>query len=112
MHFFTVLLATASLAVAQQVTPIVTSYSGTGCTGTELATWSGVPGNGFCEATPGAVALDITVGTETNCEIDLYSTTNCNGVSPNNFTTIPTVDGCYSLGSEFASVRILCITTG
>ncbi|KAJ6508325.1 hypothetical protein C8R45DRAFT_967054 [Mycena sanguinolenta] len=111
MQFLTVLLAAASLAVAQ-VVPNVTSYSEDGCAGTPLATWSGVPENGFCQATPGAVALSIVVGTEKNCGIDLFSTTNCNGIAPNNFTAIPVVDGCYSLGSEFASVRIVCITTG
>ncbi|KAJ6508318.1 hypothetical protein C8R45DRAFT_1089508 [Mycena sanguinolenta] len=111
MQFLTVLLAAASLAVAQ-VVPNVTSYSEAGCAGTPLATWSGVAGDAICQATPDAVALSIVVGTEKNCEIDLFSSTNCNGVSPNNFTTIPVTDGCFSLGSEFASVRILCIGTG
>ncbi|KAJ6526407.1 hypothetical protein B0H19DRAFT_1084508 [Mycena capillaripes] len=39
-----------------------------------LATWSGVPEAGVCQATPGAVSLSITVGTETNCEIDVFAT--------------------------------------
>ncbi|KAF7348250.1 hypothetical protein MSAN_01778600 [Mycena sanguinolenta] len=111
MKFLIILLAAASVAVAQ-VVPNVTSYAENDCAGTPLATWSGEPENGYCQATPGAVSLSIVVGTEKNCEIDLFSTSNCNGIAPNNFTSIPVTDSCYSLGSEFASVRILCITTG
>ncbi|KAJ7305679.1 hypothetical protein DFH08DRAFT_824980 [Mycena albidolilacea] len=61
--------ATAALAI--QVTPTVSSYSTNGCSGTPLATWSGVANLAVCQATPGAVSLDIT---ETNCEMDVFAT--------------------------------------
>ncbi|KAJ7256819.1 hypothetical protein B0H12DRAFT_1111818 [Mycena haematopus] len=110
MKFFAVLLAAASLAFAQQV-PTVSSYSEDGCAGTPLATWSGVPENGFCQATPGAISLQITPGTETNCQIDLYTTSNC-GYTGGWIGGFLVSNTCYTSSEEFGSVRILCITTG
>ncbi|KAJ7099719.1 hypothetical protein C8R44DRAFT_888409 [Mycena epipterygia] len=123
MQFIAVLLAAASVALAQTV-PTVSSYSpagyytpaGTyhaaGCSGTPLATWSGVPENAFCQATPGAIALSVTPGTETNCQIDLYTTSNCDGTTGGFISTVPVTKSCFIASEEFASVRILCITTG
>ncbi|KAF7342474.1 hypothetical protein MVEN_01836900 [Mycena venus] len=111
MKFLTVLLSAATAALATQVTPTVSSYSTSGCSGTPLATWSGVPENSFCQATPGAVSLNITLGTETNCEIDVFAISNCDGIH-GNFTIIPVVNGCYTSPAGFSSVRIVCILTG
>ncbi|KAJ7256820.1 hypothetical protein B0H12DRAFT_1111819 [Mycena haematopus] len=111
MKFIAVLLAAATLAFAQQV-PTVSSYSEDGCAGTPLATWSGKPENAFCEATPGAISLQVTPGTETNCEIDLYTTSNCDGTTGGYIGSVPVTNSCYTSSEEFASVRILCITTG
>ncbi|KAF8133465.1 hypothetical protein K438DRAFT_1947752 [Mycena galopus ATCC 62051] len=114
MQFLVVLLAFTGVAFASTL-PTVSSFSAADCWGTPLATFSGVPEDVFCEATPGAVAVKLVPGTERNCQIDLVSTPNCVGVAPANYTTItfnPVTEACFSLGSEFASVRILCITTG
>ncbi|KAJ7099720.1 hypothetical protein C8R44DRAFT_888410 [Mycena epipterygia] len=111
MQFIAVLLAAASVALAQTV-PTVSSYSAAGCSGTPLATWSGVPENAFCQATPGAIALSVTPGTETNCQIDLYTTSNCDGTTGGFISTVPVTNSCFTASEEFASVRILCITTG
>ncbi|KAJ6525787.1 hypothetical protein DFH09DRAFT_1188218 [Mycena vulgaris] len=110
MQFIAVLLAAASVAFAQTV-PTVSSYSATGCSGTPLATWSGVPENAFCQATPGALALSVTPGS-TRCEIDLYTTSNCNGADGGFISTVPLTNSCFNASQEFASVRILCITIG
>ncbi|KAJ7813419.1 hypothetical protein B0H14DRAFT_3478065 [Mycena olivaceomarginata] len=74
------------------------------------------PEDTLCRATPGAVSLNITVGTETNCHMSVFSTSNCDGIH-GNFTVIPVVNGCYTLPpallpAGFSSVRILCIGTG
>ncbi|KAJ7169010.1 hypothetical protein C8R46DRAFT_1093061 [Mycena filopes] len=107
----TTLLATASAALA--TVPTVSSFATAGCSGTPLATWSGVPENAFCQATPGAVALNITPGaSDKNCQIDLYTTSNCDGSSGGFITAVPDTAGCFTASEEFASVRILCITVG
>ncbi|KAJ7302408.1 hypothetical protein DFH08DRAFT_977829 [Mycena albidolilacea] len=111
MKFLIVLLSATAAALATQVTPTVSSYSTSGCSGTPLATWSGVANLAVCQATPGAVSLDITVGTETNCEIDVFATSTCDGIN-GNFTIISVVNGCYTSPAGFSSVRILCILTG
>ncbi|KAJ7099721.1 hypothetical protein C8R44DRAFT_888411 [Mycena epipterygia] len=116
-------VAAASIALAQTV-PTVSSFSaasyfspaglhGTGgCFGRPLATWSGVPEDAFCQATPGALGLSVTPGTETNCQIDLYTTSNCDGTTGGFISTVPITKACFTASQEFASVRILCITTG
>ncbi|KAJ7027602.1 hypothetical protein C8F04DRAFT_1122068, partial [Mycena alexandri] len=73
MQLLALVLAAASVALA--TVPTLSSYSAAGCPGTPLATWSGVAENAFCEATAGAIALNITPGaSDKNCEIDLYTT--------------------------------------
>ncbi|KAJ7851680.1 hypothetical protein B0H14DRAFT_3866293 [Mycena olivaceomarginata] len=104
MQFIAVLLAAASLAFAQSTVPTVSSYT--------LATWSGVPENAFCQATPGAISLSVIPGTNAKCQIDLYSTSNCNGSNGANLGEVPLTNSCFTASKEFASVRILCITTG
>jgi hypothetical protein len=74
MKFLAVLLSAATAALATQVTPTVSSYNRSGCSSTPLATWSGTPEDTLCRATPGAVSLNITVGTETNCHMSVFST--------------------------------------
>ncbi|KAJ7309237.1 hypothetical protein DFH08DRAFT_899833, partial [Mycena albidolilacea] len=116
MKFLAVLLSAATTALATQVTPTVSSYNRSGCSTTPLATWSGTPEDTLCRATPSAVSLNITVGTETNCHMSVFSTSNCDGIH-GNFTVIPVVNGCYTLPpallpAGFSSVRILCIGTG
>ncbi|KAJ7085002.1 hypothetical protein C8R43DRAFT_1142547 [Mycena crocata] len=112
MQFLTVLLAAATAAFAQNITPTVSSFGAAGCAGTALATWTGVPENAFCQATPGAISLDVTPGTSTRCEIDTYKTSNCDGTNGNFIATVPLADACYTSDITFGSVRILCITTG
>ncbi|KAJ7367375.1 hypothetical protein DFH08DRAFT_949332 [Mycena albidolilacea] len=112
MQFIAVLLAAASLAFAQSTVPTVSSYSEAGCAGTALATWSGVPENAFCQATPGAISLSVIPGTNAKCQIDLYSTSNCNVSNGANLGEVPLTNSCFTASKEFASVRILCITTG
>ncbi|KAF7368362.1 hypothetical protein MVEN_00157800 [Mycena venus] len=114
MQFLAVLLAAATTGVtlAQSTVPTVSSFSANGCSGTPLATWTGVPENAFCQATPGAISLDVTPGTSTHCEIDIYSTSDCNGSNGGFISTVPLADACFTATEEFASVRILCITTG
>ncbi|KAJ7472344.1 hypothetical protein B0H11DRAFT_2237011 [Mycena galericulata] len=111
MQFIAVLLAAASVALAQTV-PTVSSYSAAGCSGTPLATWSGVPENAYCQATPGAIALSVTPGTSPRCEIDLYTTSDCDGTTGGYISSVPVTNSCFNATEEFASVRILCITTG
>ncbi|KAF8214987.1 hypothetical protein K438DRAFT_1749091 [Mycena galopus ATCC 62051] len=111
MQLIAVLLTITSAALAQTV-PTVSSYSAADCSGTLLATWSGVPENAFCEATPGAIALSVVPGTETNCEIDLYTTSNCDGSTGGFITTVPVTDSCFTASEEFGSVRIVCISGG
>ncbi|KAJ7618003.1 hypothetical protein FB45DRAFT_216772 [Roridomyces roridus] len=116
------LLLAGALSTAQgQLVPVVSSFnaphccasfSAPACRNTSLATWSGVPENAFCKPTPGAVSLSITPGTEKNCQIDLYTTSNCNGVHGGFIASPPVTPSCYTASQEFASVRILCITTG
>ncbi|KAJ6545389.1 hypothetical protein B0H19DRAFT_1266831 [Mycena capillaripes] len=108
MKLIAVLLAAVSVAVA---TPTLTSFGAAGCSGTSLATWSGVPENAFCQATPGAISLSDVPGTS-KCEIDLYTSSNCDGTNGQFITTVPDVAGCFTASEQFASVRILCITTG
>ncbi|KAJ7866643.1 hypothetical protein B0H13DRAFT_2066337 [Mycena leptocephala] len=110
MQFIAVLLAAASVALATTV-PTVSSFSTAGCSGTPLATWSGVPENAFCQATPGAVALSVTPGTG-RCQIDLFTTSNCDGTDGGFISTVPVTNSCFPASEVFASVRILCITTG
>ncbi|KAJ7688179.1 hypothetical protein B0H17DRAFT_1069096 [Mycena rosella] len=115
MQFITVLLAAASVAFAKTV-PTVSSYGSPGrrpgCFGTPLATWSGVPEDAFCQATPGAIALNVTTGTSTRCKISLYTTSNCDGTTGGFISTVPLADLCSTASQEIGSVRILCITTG
>lgn len=74
MQVITVLLAAASITLAQTVpVPTLSSYSAAGCSGTPLATWSGVSQMAFCQATPGAIALSVAADMSM-CEIDLYTT--------------------------------------
>ncbi|KAJ6493909.1 hypothetical protein C8R47DRAFT_1213590 [Mycena vitilis] len=111
MQFLTLLLAAASAAFAQTL-PSVSTFGEVSCAGTALATFTGVAENAFCQATPGALSLAVTAGTAPNCEIDLYTTSDCNGVDGGFISTVPVVDSCFTATEEFASVRILCITTG
>ncbi|KAJ7328352.1 hypothetical protein DFH08DRAFT_940610, partial [Mycena albidolilacea] len=119
MKLFTFLLTAASAALATQVTPIVSSYGTkipspgsysqtSGCYGTPLATWSGVPEDAFCQATPGVVSLNITVGTQTSCQMDVFATSNCNGIN-GNFTGIPVVNGCYTISWFMCSSVVIAI---
>ncbi|KAJ7144608.1 hypothetical protein C8R44DRAFT_916690 [Mycena epipterygia] len=110
MQFIAVLLTAASVALAQSV-PTVSSFSAAGCSGTPLATWSGVSGNAFCQATPGAIALSVAAGTS-NCEIDLFTTSNCDGSTGGFITTVPDTNSCFNASEEFGSVRIVCISGG
>ncbi|KAJ7082437.1 hypothetical protein B0H15DRAFT_1024553, partial [Mycena belliarum] len=112
MKFIAVLLAAASAALATKTLPVVSSYSAAGCSGTPLATWTGVPENAFCQATPGAVALNVVGGTA-KCEIDLYTSSNCDGTNGKFITTVPSnADSCFNTSTGFSSVRILCISVG
>ncbi|KAJ7673691.1 hypothetical protein DFH06DRAFT_1318827 [Mycena polygramma] len=111
MQFLAVLLAAASVAFAQKTLPVVSSFTEANCTGTASATFTGVPENAFCQATPGANSLDITPG-NSKCQIDIFTTSNCNGVDGGVIATVPLTDSCYTATESFESVRILCITTG
>ncbi|KAJ6525786.1 hypothetical protein DFH09DRAFT_1286055 [Mycena vulgaris] len=111
MQFIAVLLVAASVALAQTV-PTVSSYRAADCCGTPLDTWSGVPEDAFCKATPGALALNVTTGTSARCQIDLYTTSNCDGTTGGFISAVPLNNSCFTASEEFASVRILCITTG
>ncbi|KAJ7235832.1 hypothetical protein C8J57DRAFT_139757 [Mycena rebaudengoi] len=109
MQLLALLLAAASVALA---TPTVSSFSAAGCSGTPLATWSGVPENAFCQATPGgAIALSVIPGTG-RCEIDLYTSSNCDGTNGQFISTVPDTNSCFTSSQVFSSVRILCITSG
>ncbi|KAJ7055476.1 hypothetical protein C8F01DRAFT_1319221 [Mycena amicta] len=109
MKFLAILLATASAAAAQAV-PTVTAYTDASCAGTVVDTWSGVAENAFCKAVSGD-SLNVTVGT-TKCEIDFYSTTNCDGTNGGFIQSFTAANGCKPANAPFSSVRILCITTG
>ncbi|KAJ7830740.1 hypothetical protein B0H14DRAFT_3464600 [Mycena olivaceomarginata] len=103
MQFIALLLAAASVTFAQSTVPTVSSYNATNCSGTLLDTWSGVPENAFCKATSGAISLDVVPGTSTRCEIDLYTTCNCDGTSGGFISTVPLANSCFTSDVEFGS---------
>jgi hypothetical protein len=77
MQFIAVLLAATSVVLAQTV-PTLSSFSAAGCSCKPLATWSGVPEDAFCKATPGAIALSVTPDRTGRCQIDLFTTCELN----------------------------------
>ncbi|KAJ7055469.1 hypothetical protein C8F01DRAFT_1087792 [Mycena amicta] len=117
MKFFTILLATAASAAATLVVPTVAAYTDADCVGSPATRhrpvdiWTGVPENAFCKAVAGS-SLNITIGTEKNCQIDFFTTTNCNGTHGGWIEGFSPVNGCKTSAAPFSSVRILCITTG
>ncbi|KAJ7081997.1 hypothetical protein B0H15DRAFT_803380 [Mycena belliarum] len=111
MQYIALFLAALSTVFATNPLPIVTSFSEAGCAGAPLATWTGVPEDAFCEATPGALALSIVPGTH-RCTIDVSSTSDCDGPDSNFTQSVPVTESCFTAEQEFGSVRILCITTG
>ncbi|KAJ6493905.1 hypothetical protein C8R47DRAFT_1213588 [Mycena vitilis] len=111
MQFLALILAAASAAFAQTL-PSVSTFGDASCAGTALATFTGVAENAFCQATPGAISLDVTAGTAPNCGIDIFSNSDCSGADGGVISSVPVVDSCFTATEEFASVRILCITTG
>ncbi|KAK7053586.1 hypothetical protein R3P38DRAFT_1461932 [Favolaschia claudopus] len=110
--FSAAFLAAAVSAVSAQATtlPVLSSFGADGCAGAVLDTWTGVPEDGSCHATPGAVSVNVKTGTAPRCTIDAYTTAGC---EPSGFfSPIPVADACFSPGQSIASVRIVCITAG
>ncbi|KAJ7054897.1 hypothetical protein C8F01DRAFT_1161770 [Mycena amicta] len=94
MKFFAILLAVAAAAVATPVVPTVSSYTTASCDDTPVDTWTGVRENAVCHAATGS-ALNITLGSETNCFIDLF--TNGGRVRPDLASTHCCPDNCDGL---------------
>ncbi|KAJ7152383.1 hypothetical protein C8R46DRAFT_1228617 [Mycena filopes] len=107
------LLAAMAASTALATVPTISSFSTADCSGAPLATWSGVPEDAFCQATPGATSLNITPGAaDNNCRLSVYTTPNCDGTTGGVIADPPDVAGCFTSPEEIGSVRILCITTG
>ncbi|KAJ7159623.1 hypothetical protein C8R46DRAFT_1038911 [Mycena filopes] len=112
------LLAAMAASTALATVPTISSFSAAGCSGAPLATWSGVPEDAYCQATPGANSLNITPGaSDNNCRLSVYTTpacslANCDGTTGGVIADPPDVAGCFTSPEQIGSVRILCITTG
>ncbi|KAJ7629750.1 hypothetical protein DFH06DRAFT_1338175 [Mycena polygramma] len=99
MKFLAIILAAASVAVAQ-VPSTFSSFSEANCTGTALATYHGVTEDAGCYSTGDIQSLNITRRTaDSNCDVP------AGGLSER----VPVTTGCFTSTMKFESVRIVCV---
>ncbi|KAJ7262501.1 hypothetical protein C8J57DRAFT_1299618 [Mycena rebaudengoi] len=118
MRFITVLLAAASVvfAATTPTTPTVTTFASDDCSGTPLATFSGVLDEVTCHVGNGT-SFQVVVGTipAHQCIIITTRNTACAiGYGGNEIVGylgsagIPITNGCFTRNNPFAAVRLLC----
>ncbi|KAJ7235834.1 hypothetical protein C8J57DRAFT_1377498 [Mycena rebaudengoi] len=115
MQFIAVLLAAASLVLATNTTPTLSSFSTSDCSGTPLATWTGITDMQFCQETPGdATSLNIVLGTipASQCRIETFTNSVCDGLHGGLLATVPVKNSCFTSPQVFSSVRIVCLVSG
>ncbi|KAJ7623843.1 kinase-like domain-containing protein, partial [Mycena polygramma] len=115
MQFLAILFAAATAALAQTL-PIVSTFSQANCTGTLLGTVSAIPEDGICQATPGAIALDMDPGLAPYCRVGIFETSNCDGADGGWSEDVPLSPSCVTLilqdlSDKWNSLNDACLLT-